>query len=348
MTGAPAPGASAALARRLVPDLVGPGCERPVTVDQTNRSVVVDDTVIVKWFVPPVPDPHPGIAMIERLRALGFVEMPQYFGAHKVHGVVVATVSEFLLGAVDGWTWYVDELVGSADGTVPVQRVIDSATAIGALAARLHVASATGGAVTVDLGDEVARWWLLLDEALDVVTGAAAATLRDCESAIREAFAAGASDRAVPAIAVHGDFHVGQLLRTADRLVITDFDGNPLLGQSARHRLRPAVVDVASLVQSIDHAGRVAQKRRPDAALRLESLLAASTRAALHGYRTGIGSAQVQWLLDETSLWPMRVAQELHELVYAARHLPTWTYAPLATLGAMFPGEAHRGVTGRG
>lgn len=348
MSGAATPGASAALARRLAPDQVGPGRERPVAVDQTNRSVVVDDTLIVKWFVPPVPDPHPGIAMIERLRTSGFVEMPRYFGAHAVDGVVVAMVSEFVTGARDGWDWYVDELVGSADGTVPAQRVIDSATAIGALGARLHVASATLGVVMIDVGDEASRWRLLLDEALDVVAGSAAEVLVQREQAIRSAFAAGDSDRTVPAIAVHGDFHVGQLLRAGDRLVITDFDGNPLLDESARHRPRPAVVDVASLVQSVDHAGRVAQKRRPDDAFRLEPLIAASTRAALDAYRSGLESADARWLLDEALLWPMQVAQELHELVYAVRHLPRWTYAPLATLRAMFPGQAHHTATRSG
>ena len=34
--------------------------EQPVTVDQTNRSVVVGGEVVVKWLVPPVPAPHPG------------------------------------------------------------------------------------------------------------------------------------------------------------------------------------------------------------------------------------------------------------------------------------------------
>jgi maltokinase len=59
--GTPAPGASAAVARRLTEHLVTEGAERPITVDQTNTSVVVDDAVIVKWFRPPVPHPHPAI-----------------------------------------------------------------------------------------------------------------------------------------------------------------------------------------------------------------------------------------------------------------------------------------------
>ena len=52
------PGASMELAARLL----GRPCsiERPITVDQTNRSVVVDESVVVKWLVPPVPAPHPG------------------------------------------------------------------------------------------------------------------------------------------------------------------------------------------------------------------------------------------------------------------------------------------------
>ena len=63
------PGASIELAARLL----GRPCsvERPITVDQTNYSVVVDEAVVVKWLRPPVPVPHPGVELIRHLAAAG-------------------------------------------------------------------------------------------------------------------------------------------------------------------------------------------------------------------------------------------------------------------------------------
>ncbi|MDP9463031.1 MAG: aminoglycoside phosphotransferase, partial [Actinomycetota bacterium] len=72
------PGASIELAERLL----GRRCsdERPITVDQTNLSVVVDESVVVKWLRPPVPAPHPGVQLIRHLAAAGFEEMPAFLG----------------------------------------------------------------------------------------------------------------------------------------------------------------------------------------------------------------------------------------------------------------------------
>lgn len=338
----PSPGASAAVARRHAPERVGSGQERPITVDQTNRSVVVDEAVIVKWLVPPVPAPHPGLELLDHLRSVGFAEMPAYYGAEIVDGTVVAVVSEYQSGALDGWDWFVDELTAFVDGTVSAATVLSSAAAVGQLAARLHAALATPSPVlphpttTVELDAERPRAISLLAEALQVATGEAGDVLATGAASIRAVLDEWPSGAPTPAIRLHGDLHIGQLLRSGRRLVVTDFDGNPLLDATDRHRPRPPAVDVASLVQSVDHAARVAQRRRPEGVDQLDGLAAAAMAATLAAYRSQLDDLHRAELLDERLLWPLRVTQELHELVYAARHLPRWAYAPTATLRSMF------------
>jgi maltokinase len=354
------PGASAGIARRYAPALVARGEERPVTVDQTNHSVVVDESVIVKWFVPCVPVPHPGIRVLEHLAAVGFTDMPEFFAADVVEGQVVASVSEYLHGALDGWDWFVEEMMVAAEqpAGMPSSAVLSSARALGSLAARLHIALTMPSVVVpdpvtpVDPARELARCLSLLDEAVAVVDGEAAGVLRARLTRIREVFA-GASARlagepcSTPAFLLHGDLHVGQVLRSGERLMVTDFDGNPLLDHGQRHLARPAAVDVASLVQSVDHAGRVAQRRRPELDAEIETLIGDATATTLSGYRAVLADADRAFLLDERLLEPLRVAQELHELVYAARHLPRWAYAPTATLRSMFPEpDGQKGVQG--
>jgi maltokinase len=355
----PSPGASAELAHRLAPALVtSPGApERDIEVDQTNVSVVVAEAAIVKWLDPPSPTPHPGVELLDHLREVGFDEMPHFHGALVIDGLVTAVVSEFIVGAVDGWDWFVDEFTGVADApdhdrSAPADTVVSSARRLGALAARLHVALATPSEVfprpvaTASAADEAARGQRLLDEACREACGDARDLVRDRYRAISAALAALDAIDETLVQRLHGDLHVGQVLRSPDserlagssrRLAITDFDGDPIAQHGARRHRRPAAADVAGLAQSIDHAGRVAIARRPGAASTIADVIGVAVDASIAGYRAQLAANAASHLLDERLVWPLRLAQELHELVYAARHLPRWTYAPAATLTAMLP-----------
>jgi maltokinase len=342
---APGDGESAELAQRHAPDLVSSGHERPITVDQTNHSVVVDESVIVKWFRPPIRS-HDRLTVVDHLRAVGFGSMPTYFGAEEVDGYVVATVSEYLGGAHDGWEWFVGAMVDWADGVVPSESVLTDAMRIGTLAAEMHVALTTPSTVVrrpvteVDASTERDRCRTLLTEAYAEITDRAARMVLD-RAADRiarciEAMPTGPT----PACMLHGDLHVGQILKTPDgRLVVTDFDGNPLLDAIERRRFRPLAVDLASLVQSVDHAGRVAQRRRPEATA-LGEMIARCCETTSTAHVDGLRGADRLHLVDARLLDGLRTAQELHELVYAERHLPRWSYAPAATLSAMFSSPA--------
>jgi len=96
-----APGESARVVSNLLGrDLVG---ERPITVDQTNYSVVVGEEVVVKWLQPPVLAPHPGVHVLQHLAGRGFSEMPAFIGCEERGELVLAIVSQFVPGAQDGW-----------------------------------------------------------------------------------------------------------------------------------------------------------------------------------------------------------------------------------------------------
>lgn len=342
----PPPGASAELARRFAPDLVPAGGERPITADQTNRSVVVDEAVIVKWFRPPRAQPHHGSEMQAHLAEVGFDAMPEFIGSHVVDGVVVASLAGYLRGASDGWGWYLDEVHAWFDGALPAGVLERRATAVGTLAGRLHVALATPsgqwpapvGAVPASVPFD--RMHALFARARAVTTGETAERLAGRWTQIRAAIEPVGihPDSLTPTIAVHGDLHVGNVLAVGDRLVVTDFDGNPLSDNAAVRQ--PAAVDVASLLQSIDHLGRIVDhrtggSRRVDVA----AFIADSVERALGAYRAELATASLGHLLDDSLLAALRVAQELHELAYAAAHLPHWVYVPVAALSALFPTE---------
>jgi maltokinase len=337
------PGASASVARGIVPRLVPAGVERPITVDQTNRSVVVDEAVIVKWLRPPAVLPHRGSDVLAHLDEVGFEAMPAFHGVHVDDGKVVASVTTFVAGAVDGWEWYLDEVQAWIEGSLAADQLDRRATALGGLAGRLHVALATPSSRWPEPITEVpvralhARAMVLLDDARRLHgTRDRPAPAWD---RIEEVIDALDSDRSTAAITVHGDLHVGNVLAAGDQLLVIDFDGNPIADPGTSTAQAPAV-DVASLLQSIDHIGRIVDHRTAGARRAdLTRFIDESVEAALAAYLAELSAASLDHLLDVELLGPLRVVQELHELAYAAAHLPHWVYVPEATLTAMFPDE---------
>lgn len=320
-------GESEAVASRLLGrQLVG---ERPITVDQTNHSVVVDEAVVVKWLQPPVLSPHPGVQLLAHLAASGFAEMPRYLGTEESGELVRAIVTEFVPGAVDGWDWFVDDVDAWLSGDGSLDDLLVWATRVGALTGRLHAALADMQPTTVAARLYHASAIERLDEALRLTVGEEATRLRELVAAVHRALAPLDSDALLVAHRIHGDLHAGQFLRAGDQLLVTDFDGNPLSTSDTRRLPNSPLVDVASMLQSIDHVGRIVIKRRhPDRVGDVERFITVAVDAARSTY-TAMHSIPAELL------HAFQVAQELHEYCYAAVHLPRWLYVPDAALPAL-------------
>ncbi|MEO8267001.1 MAG: hypothetical protein ABI706_15970 [Ilumatobacteraceae bacterium] len=314
------PGASIELAARLL----GRQCsvERPITVDQTNLSVVVDEAVVVKWLRPPIPAPHPGVGLIRYLTESGFDEMPAFLGADERANMVHAIVTAYLPGALDGWDWYVDDAEAWLAGRLDLADLVDSARRMGGIAARLHSALEDLEPSMVDVRAVAAQAMTdlrLATDRLDGLDWLDAQIVAEVLQPLRDA-------GPVHGHRIHGDLHAGQFLRAGEILVVTDFDGNPLQDLGGRARAQSPLGDVASLVQSIEHVGAiVVKRRRPDRADEVDRFATAATAAALDAY-------SAVHTVDHQLLLAFRVAQELHEYAYSIHHLPHWRYVADAAL----------------
>jgi maltokinase len=332
------PGRAAAIAARLAPDLVtSDALERAITVDQTNYSVVVGEAVVVKWLVPAVPAPYGAVEQLAHLGDVGFSEMPPFYGAQYDGDEVTAMVTGYIAGALDGWEWYVDDLTAALRAG-DIADVVATAADLGGVAARLAVAFATPSrispkpVVAQSVGDEATRGRALLDEALAVTPGEPGRRLAARADRVRLAIDALAT-APVDTHWVHGDLHVGQMLRSPTTMVVNDFDGSPVMPVGQRHGRRTPMVDLASMLQSIDHVARIVVNRHPELTDAAADFLHRALPAALTQYRSIRPLSD-----DEERLLPgLRAIQELHEFVYAARNLPRWLYVPDAALQAMFP-----------
>jgi maltokinase len=91
------------------------------------------------------------------------------------------------------------------------------------------------------------------------------------------------------------------------------------------------------MLASLDHVARIADRRTDRSASAVLRRWAKAAQASfLTAVDTGLAAAGRDDLLDVRLLGPFLVEQECRDLVYAARHLPRWRYAPWGTLAAWF------------
>jgi maltokinase len=332
-----------------VPDVAG---ERPIPVDQTNTSVVVGDRVIVKWIRALTDQPQPSLAALAQLNAVGFDRMPTSYAvltwtSPTGRALPVAYVCEYLDGATDGWSWCVDLVRDLAEGRDAHPWTHDFPARLGSLVADLHVALATPShvfphPVQVAGRGRVQRWhdgaFAMLERALTVGDPDVVSMVNRRAEAITARFDESlGDDRALartPVQHVHGDLHVGQVLRRGETLAVIDFDGNPITPSTGT--VDPAARDVAQFVCSLDHVGHVVLHRNPKLDARaVRAWMPLARREFLAAYRTTLQSRAMAFLLDERLLPAFELEQELRELVYADAHLPAWSYAPLASLAGL-------------
>jgi maltokinase len=282
---------------------------------------------------------------MRRLADAGFTQTPTLVGLVEWHNpggdwAPIAVVQEHLAGAEDGWTWAPRE-ARRALGLEP-GRPTEFAGALGELTARLHLAladdptevttSELAAAQAVDASG-------VLDEAVRLTSASDPSSHRLLveHRAQIEAALAGLSDLAgSPAVPIHGDLHVGQVLRASDgALSVIDFDGNPTRPAMLRAASGPAARDVAGMLVSLENVAHVvchhAEVADP-AALEWASRawVGHAQGGFLTGYRRALGDRRD--LCDEALLPAFDWEQVCREFVYAARHLPAWGYVPAAAL----------------
>lgn len=297
--------------RSDVAGLAGAG-ERSIGVDQSNTSYVVGERVVVKVFRRVWPGTHPEVELVEYLTGrVGSV--PAFLGAVEWRGHAVALLQEFVPGGRDGWSWCGDAVLAGD---------VSDIGRLGALSAELHAALAGMGAVAA--GPDVLRGWreaaeAQLDRVLAIVPAEVAAELRAAEPRIRAELAALERPAEPPVLQrVHGDFHIGQILRAGERLLVLDFEGEPTRPVGQRAAPGTALRDIAAMLRSFDHLGRSVEHERAGTAADIEGWIAAARTAFLDAYGP----------VDNGLLRALEFEKACYEFVYAAEFAPAWGYAP--------------------
>ncbi|HEY0838241.1 MAG TPA: maltose alpha-D-glucosyltransferase [Azospirillum sp.] len=141
---------------------------------------------------------------------------------------------------------------------------------------------------------------------------------------------------------IHGDYHLGQVLRAQTDWYVIDFEGEPAKPLAERRAKRSALVDVAGMLRSFNYAAWAAVFRLDDQALEqgaTSRIMDAArdwewrTVAAFSGaYRTALGDCPA-WPDDDAAarrlLSVFLMEKALYEIAYEAANRPGWLYIPV-------------------
>jgi hypothetical protein len=226
--------------------------ERLITADQSNQSVVIDESIIIKWQL--VAKVSQDAKKQELLSKNGFTQLPKLLGNIYWQDYLIASVNRYIKEAQDGWSWCVD-YANSGNSSSWVDQLAQ-------LTNQMHLALA---------GE------------------------------------------------IHGDFHIGQILKTKDsqNLWVIDFEGDPMgNNDEAPNKLR----DIASMCGSFFHVGAVAIKYGADSK-KIKKWIIDTQERYLANY---FG----QQPFDLQQLQRLIRSLEDRELEYADKFLTYWRYAP--------------------
>lgn len=135
----------------------------------------------------------------------------------------------------------------------------------------------------------------------------------------------------------HGDYHLGQVLKTDTGFVVIDFEGEPAKPLvERRHKVCP-LKDVAGMLRSFNYAAQTIAKRFPPTASGmavLEEWERAAREAFLDGYRSQVTPGQatflpLRWADALRVLKAYELDKALYELRYELRNRPEWSPIPL-------------------
>jgi len=324
---------------------IEPGLDSLVlTGEQSNTSLVFGESAILKVFRRVAPGPNPELEVAAALAKLGSSHVAEPYGwiETRMDGApaVLAILSRYLRAASDGWSLAatsVRDLYATQDG-----RAEEAGGDFAGEAERLGVATAQ---VHQDLADAFGRselepeairelaeqMYRRLDIAIATVPDLArhADKVGDAYSRLAKLI------EPVPAQRVHGDYHLGQVMRTQTGWVVLDFEGEPASPLAQRRARSSPLRDVAGMLRSFDYAARHQLLTRPDAeslAPRASDWVRRNGDAFCAGYAAAGGLDPAE---NFVLLRALLLDKAVYEVIYEARHRPTWVAIPLESIAEL-------------
>jgi maltokinase len=337
------PGPESALASEDIQSLV-------MTAEQSNTSLVYGEEAILKVFRRVAPGPNPDLEISIALSKLGSQHVAAPLGwietGEGSEQTVLAILSQYLRATNDGWSLAATsvrdlyavqdegQVVGAAEAGGDFA---GEANRLGAATAEVHAGLARAfGAEVLPPGAAAELATAMRHRLEEAVTAVPA--LREHAGLVSAVYRALAELREpIRVQRIHGDYHLGQVLRTQAGWVVLDFEGEPAVPLATRRGRFSPLRDVAGMLRSFDYAARhqlVAHRDRVALELPARDWVRRNTDAFCAGYADVSG---VDPRGHAVLLRALEFDKAVYEVCYEARNRPSWLPIPLDSLTAAVP-----------
>lgn len=328
------------LFRSLFPDVLNPARVRPITAEMSNTMLIYDDQLVFKIFRTLSEKVNLDLEVTEALGKVGFPHVAAPLGVWRYEGTDLGMVQPYLAGGVEGWAMALTSLrdmFGSrADPWVTGGDFAAEAHRLGVTTAKLH--GALGEAFGITPGNST-EWAQAMEGQLSRVDHRDL----DKEAARRIFERLAALEDAGPCIRVHGDMHLGQVMRTDTGWFVLDFGGEPSRPVEERRMPTSPMKDVAGMLRSLHYATWTAAAEQEDGEVAAELAHEWEQRnrgAFVDGYLEA--ARRIGGLLprDEDNFGLVLKAFELdrgiYEIGYELAHRPEWVKIPMAAIQSLY------------
>ncbi|MFI6800319.1 maltokinase N-terminal cap-like domain-containing protein [Streptosporangium canum] len=307
--------------------------------EQSNTSLVYGETYICKLFRRLIPGVNPELEIVTALARHGAGHIAQPYGWIETdldgEPTTLAMTQEFLATANDGWALAlasVRDLYACLDASASDAGGDFSSEAyrLGVATAEIHRELAAAFPTDVMESQEVKqmvedhrrRLAGVIEEVPQL--GRYARVAEEAYQRVADVVSE------IPVQRVHGDYHLGQVMRTTTDWVVLDFEGEPGQPLAERRALSSPLRDVAGMLRSFDYAARHLLADHPDAEeLRPRAVEWAELNRSsfLAGYSAGGGRLHAE---DAVLLRALELVKAVYEVGYEARNRPSWLPIPMA------------------